>query len=130
MIDEHGLHTMLDVITAVDKYHVRSYCNAQNSYKLCMCLLDYITREAFLRINTDAEQYLIGATEDHGGVCFLLLFIQSITVHTRARVKTIQKNLYTLDSHMVKVDYKLKSSTNMSSSNAKHVPWGISNQVK
>ena len=98
IIDEHGLLTVLDVNTAVDKYHERSYCNTQDYYKLCMCLLDSITRDDFLKVNTNAEQYLTGATEDPGGVCFLLLLIQSFTIHTRATVKTIQKSLYTLDS--------------------------------
>ena len=93
-----NLERDLDVNTAVDKYHERSYCNTQDYYKLCMCLLDSITRDDFLKVNTNAEQYLTGATEDPGGVCFLLLLIQSFTIHTRATVKTIQKSLYTLDS--------------------------------
>ena len=110
---------MLDLRTAVGKCHGKSCHNAQNCYQLYTCLLDSITREKFLKVSAVAEQYVLGATKEPTGVCFLWLLIQSAIIHTRATVNTIQKSLYPLEPYMAKVD-TLKCSTNISCSNAKH----------
>ena len=127
IIDEYGQITMLDVHTAVNKYHRGNCCNAQNCYQLYMCLLQYITREVFLKVNAYVYLYLLGATKEPSEICFLWLLIQSATIYTNDTVNTIWKGLYTLDSYMIKVDYNSNKiqpvwQTQMQST---HIPWGI-----
>ena len=64
IIDEYGQITMLDVRTEVEKYHGSNCRDAQNCYQLYTCLLESITREAFLKVNAYADQYLLGATKE------------------------------------------------------------------
>ena len=89
IIDEYGQITMLDVHTAVNKYHRGNCCNAQNCYQLYMCLLQYITREVFLKVNAYVYLYLLGATKEPSEICFLWLLIQSATIYTKDTVNTI-----------------------------------------
>ena len=108
IIDEYGQLTMKDVRANVDTYHGTDSRDAQNCYQLYTCLFESITKEAFLKINADSDQYLLRSTKEPSGVCFLLLLIQSATIHTQATVNTIRKSLYSLDSYMVKVDYDIE----------------------
>ena len=108
IIDKYGQIIMLDVRTEVEKYHGSNCRDAQNCYQLYTCLLESITRVAFLKVNYYADQYLLGATKEPSGVCFLRLLIQCATIHTKATVNTIRKSLYTLDAYMVKVDYNIE----------------------
>ena len=108
IIDEYGQLTMKDVRANVDTYHGTNSRDAQNCYQLYTCLLDSITKEVFLKVNADADQYLLQSTKEPSGICFLLLLIQSATIHTRATINTIRKSLYSLDTYMIKVDYDIE----------------------
>ena len=108
IIDEYGQITMLDVSTDVSKYKGRNCRDAQNCYQLYTCLLESITKEAFLKVNAYADQYLQGASKEPSGVCFLYMLIKCSTIQTKATINTIRKSLYALDSYMVKVGYNIE----------------------
>ena len=103
IINEYGQITMLDVSTDVSKYQGRNCRDAQNCYQLYMCLLESITKEAFLKVDAYTEQYLLGASNEPSSVCFLYMLIQCATIHTKATINTIRKSLYKLDFYMTKV---------------------------
>jgi hypothetical protein len=70
--------------------------------------LESITKEAFLKVDAYAEQYLLGTNKEPSGVCFLYMLIQCATIHTKATINTIRKSLYTLDSYMTKAGYSIE----------------------
>ena len=108
IIDEYGQITMLDVSTDVSKYKGRNCRDAQNCYQLYTCLLESITKEAFLKVNAYADQYLQGASKEPSGVCFLYMLIKCSTTQTKATINTIRKSLYALDTYMIKVGYNIE----------------------
>ena len=56
IIHEYGQITMLDASTDISKYKGRNCCDEQNCYQLYTCLLESITKEAFLKVNAYADQ--------------------------------------------------------------------------
>ena len=109
IVDEYGLITMEDVRAHVDTYFWLQGRDAQNSYQLYTCLAHSITPEAAEKVNSDLSKYLLGPKKDPSGVCYLYALIKIATLHTRATVNTIRTSLFTLEKHMIRVNYNIET---------------------